>query len=138
MYSILASVEICYALRRTSRGGRFNTAIALLLSCNCISLLLSLTVMHLHRRARRHPQLQHLVKDRCVVNKNMVQLLAPSSRSTSKCSPLWRHFLWLLALNACGSILSIVAWVARYQQKVFSFASKEAKKGSAEYWSGQV
>jgi len=67
-----------------------------------------------------------------------VQLFAPSSRSTSKCSPLWRHFLWLLALNACGSILSIVAWVARYQQKVFSFASKEAKKGSAEYWSGQV
>jgi hypothetical protein len=70
--------------------------------------------------------------------KSIVQLFAPSSRSTSKCSPLWRHFLWLLVLNACGSILSIVAWVARYQQKVFSFASKEAKKGSAEYWSGQV
>jgi len=53
-------------------------------------------------------------------------------------SKLWRHFLWLLGLNACGSTLSIVAWVARYQQKVFSFASNAAPSRSAEYWSFQV
>ena len=103
--------------------------------------------MQLYRRAQRDPQLLHNVRDRCALNNDVNNMfncaVVEFNRSRLEAanlqfSKLWRHFLWLLGLNACGSTLSIVAWVARYQQKVFSFASKEAKKGSAEYWSGQV